>query len=90
MRSINLAQAKEEHDLASKHHDHLVEQARKVWKQNHAPKSKSDSNGGEFLYLNLWRFSIEYFGTLHCLVITNPEDPKFDLEKFLEFKSSQA
>ena len=53
MRSINLAQAKEEHDLASKHHDHLVEQARKVWNQNHAPKSKSDSNGGEFLYLNL-------------------------------------
>ncbi|TIC16143.1 hypothetical protein E3Q10_00317 [Wallemia mellicola] len=62
-REIKNIQAKEEEHQAEKHHQELIEKARKAWDEKTASQSKS-SNG-------------------------YPENPSFDLEKFLEAKSKE-
>lgn len=66
LRSVKNIQAKEEEHHVEKHHQELVEKARKAWDEKTASQSKS-SNG----------------------LITDPENPSFDLEKFLEAKSKE-
>ncbi|EIM22090.1 hypothetical protein WALSEDRAFT_60164 [Wallemia mellicola CBS 633.66] len=66
LRSVKNIQAKEEEHQAEKHHQELIEKARKAWDEKTASQSKS-SNG----------------------LITDPENPSFDLEKFLEAKSKE-
>ncbi|EOR02823.1 hypothetical protein J056_003385 [Wallemia ichthyophaga EXF-994] len=64
LRSVHKIQAQEEEHLAEKHHQQVIEKARKAWIEKKPSKS---SNG----------------------LITDPENPSFDLEKFLEAKSKE-
>ncbi|PVG00930.1 hypothetical protein CPB86DRAFT_773537 [Serendipita vermifera] len=58
-RTLQAQENKRREHEAEHHREKLIEEARKAWKDQHAPAKQSG-------------------------VITNPEDPNFDLEKLLE------
>ncbi|TIA87372.1 hypothetical protein E3P99_03204 [Wallemia hederae] len=70
LRSVKKIQAQEEEHAAEKHHQELIEKARKAWNEKNPARSPKSSNGS-------------------IAVITDPENPSFDLEKFLEAKSKE-
>ncbi|KAG8756877.1 hypothetical protein FRC14_002561 [Serendipita sp. 396] len=57
-RTLQAQENKKREHAAEHHRQHLIEEARKVWREQHTPKA----TGG---------------------VITNPDDPNFDLEKLI-------
>ena len=84
LRSVKKIQAQEEEHAAEKHHQELIEKARKAWNEKNPARSPKSSNGCESV-----RVRPHHILTIAITVITDPENPSFDLEKFLEAKSKE-
>ncbi|KAG8833674.1 hypothetical protein FRC17_010278 [Serendipita sp. 399] len=76
-RTLQAHENKKREHAAEHHRQHLIEEARKAWREQHKPKS---TGGGEDLCLGLFGGTLAH---IHTTVITNPDDPNFDLEKLL-------
>lgn len=77
-----------EHEREYKHKESLIQKAKAEWAKKNAP---ADTKNGRTYYpqQQCWNRDKGRLIDQTAIVITDPEDPKFDLEKFLIAKAEE-
>jgi len=78
-RTLQAQKNKQGEHRAHHHRQQLIADAKKAWQQ----QQQSKKGGGMCIYSYGSLVCLTSFYSFYLLVITNPDDPAFDLEKFL-------